>query len=225
MQRTIKYDVLSTELNEAKELRLKLGDAGDDNGGVCADVAAWGVAGVICRPADKDQNGTKGVCQALLAIDGSDRRVVAMKDNRLNERYGELAPGDAAVVTIGKARLLVKADNDSASIITENKANGGTMAIQADGSTGMISTLVSGPGGATVINQTDSKIVLGVNGGAQIVLSGNKITLVANEIKAQGNCLLGIFPPAYVPTVALDGAAKGPGTPTNVPSASVMLGS
>jgi hypothetical protein len=161
MQRTIKYDVLSSEVNDAKELRLKLGDSQDEQGGVYASCAQWGTDGFISRPADPADSGPgKGACQAIVAQDGNDVRCIATKDNRLNERYGELAPGDRAIVTIGTARVIVKNEGESINLAVENGDGSGLMLQQMSGQSGTWQLLVPGSFGSAMVSVKSGEIVL-----------------------------------------------------------------
>lgn len=219
MQRTIKYDVLSSELNDAKELRLKLGDSQDESGGVYADCAVWGAGGVIHRPADPDGD---GACMAVVAQDGNDTRVVALKDQRLAERYGELAEGDTAVISYGEGRILVKAESDSVSLVTKNQADESTMTAQLSGESGAFKVLIGGPKGATYLDMTDEKIVLGVSGGAQLVLSKTGATITAPGIKLQGPTAVGVMP-GNAPIPPTNGVAYTTAGPVNVVSSQLVV--
>jgi hypothetical protein len=218
MQRTIKYDVLSTELNEAKELRLKLGDSNDENGGVCADVAAWGVAGFISRAADPN---SEGCCQALLAIDGSDKRVVGQKDNRLNKRYGEIGPGESAMVTSGSARLLGKLEDITA--LAEN-SDGQLLILQLSGKNNNFTLMLPGSDGTTMIQAKSGEIKFAVDGGGSIVLDKKGAHIYGGTCEiATGTVLLGYIAPNVPLVPSVNSCLVGPTGIGGAPSTKVLV--
>lgn len=165
-----KLEVVSTTL-EGGELRANLGQ-GDT--GTVPDASFWGTDGFISRPNDKDED---GACLALFATQGNARRVIATKDNRTNDKYGELAPGDRAIVTSTDARVLVKRANSSVTLLTLN--NGEELMLQQlNGEKGDYTLLIGGPGGKCAqIKVKADKMFLGVSGGGSILIDENGVTI------------------------------------------------
>lgn len=165
-----KLEVVSTTL-EGGELRANLGQG---DAGTIPDATFWGTDGFISRPNDKNDD---GACLALFATQGNSRRVIATKDNRHNDKYGELAPGDRAIVTENDARVLVKNSNSSISLLTKN---GGEelMVVQLNGDAGDFTILIGGPNGAcSQIKVKPDKMFLGVSGGGSITIDSQGVTI------------------------------------------------
>jgi len=193
-----KYDVLSTELGDSGEIRVKLGDAASD-GGAYDNAAWWGAAGYYQRPKDADDDGS---CQALCSIEGSNVRCVATRDNRLVEKYGQLKPGDSGLFGYGDAAVVVKDASDSVTLITKNHAdNDQTMVVQLNGDKGELSIVIGGNSGTSMIKVKPGMIVLGVDNGGSITIDSQGVHITGNTFDCAtggGNfgVVGGIAPPA-----------------------------
>lgn len=164
-----KRDITATELGSGGEIRCKLGDAATGDG-VIPDGCFWGIDGFVSRPLDKNAD---GACQALFMVEGNTRRIIGLKDNRINSKYGDLQPGDKAIFTAGSARILVKNTGDSVNMVTE-ASDGTTCMTQLTGGDSPAFSSVIGDGtNSTYIKQTASSITLGVSGGTMLVIDAN----------------------------------------------------
>lgn len=168
----VKLDILSTELRSG-EVRVSLGDAGL-NEGMVGDASVWGIAGFYSIP---NEPTSVGACMGLYVTEGNNRRVIATKDNRLNEKYGDAAPGDSGIVTSRDARLIVKNSNDSISILTKNHAdNDELMVFQMNGDTGECTVMVGGADGTSMFKIKSGSIAL-VAGGASLMIADGAVTI------------------------------------------------
>lgn len=157
----IKLDIAATERSDSGELRYKLAE--NDNTGVLSDATCWGIDGFYSRPSDPDE---RGACQALLAYEGNNRRVIATKDNRITGKYAELEPGDRAVVTDGNARFLLRKADDSLSWVT-SEDGGDTVLMQL---TPTAWTLMMPGAIGAMIQMKHDRIVMSVNQGGSLII-------------------------------------------------------
>jgi hypothetical protein len=194
----LKLDILSSELRSG-EIRVSLGDKTLNQGAV-GDATLWGTGGFISRPLDPDD---RGACMGLFLFEGNNRRVFATKDNRINDKYGQLAPGDSAIVTDGDARLLVKRDGDSVSIITKNHAaNDELMVLQVSGDNGEFVCMVGGNDGTAMLKIKSGTIAL-VAGGASLMVDKDGVTINGSRFNCNtGGGNLGTIGPVAPMTVA-----------------------
>lgn len=209
----IKYDVLSSELKNG-ELRVQLGDRSLNEGAV-GDASVWGLAGFYSIPNDPDAN---GACMGLFATEGNNRRVIATKDNRLNEKYGDAAPGDSGIVTIRDARLIVKESNDSVTIMTKNHSDGDAlMVVQLSGDGGEFVVLVGGQSESAMIKVKKDRIALSA-GGSCIMIDSDGITINGSYFACNtGGGNLGTIGP-LTPIKTVNSVLYGPMGQTGAPA-------
>lgn len=157
-------DVITTSM-EGGDVRLNLGNALTSEG-VSSDSPLWANGhAFVARPANADPT---GACEAQYLYQGNQIIAIATRDARYAEKAGELQPGDAAIVTPGEARLMLKTDNDSVTIYTTNQTDSdSSMLISVIGEAGKI--LIAN--GSSYIEMQKDKIVLSA-GGAMLVING-----------------------------------------------------
>lgn len=157
-----KADILSVTLEEG-ELRVALGDSAT-NVAEIPDATFWALDGFFSRPKPPDEN---GACQALYERSGNAWRIVGTKDNRLVEKYGELADGDRAIVGYSSARIIIKDASDSITLLTQNHATGNgdaTMLAQLSGKNGEWVIMVGGADGTALFKMKSGMIHMAVEG-------------------------------------------------------------
>lgn len=192
-----KYDLLSTELGDSGEIRVKIGDSARDIGAY--DGASWwGTPGFIARPKSPDSD---GACQAIVNIEGSNVRIVGQRDNRLTSKYGQLAEGDSAIVGYGNAALIVKDASDSVSLVTANHAsNDETMIVQLNGQKGELTVMIGGGSGTSMLKIKSGRIVLAVDNGGSITIDSQGVHITGNTFDcATGGGNLGVLGPIAPP--------------------------
>lgn len=207
-----KYDVLSTEIVNG-EIRCKLGDSAS-NVGYVQDATFWGVDGFYSRPADPDDD---GACMAVYVAHGNTRRIVATKDNRIVTLYGEIEPGDRAIVSHNGTCVLVKA-NGKVSVVTFNQQeNDALMMFEVSGKDGIISSMVGGVANSSLVTQTASEWSVAA-GGSGIAVNQAGVTINGNWFSCNtGGGNLGTIggvaiPPAPAQSIII-GVSGQTGTP------------
>jgi hypothetical protein len=81
----------------------------------------YGALGVSCRPAPKS---SEGCAEAIVARSIGDGAVIAMRDPRTANIYGDLEEGDCSLHSVdadGNAQVLLKGDKRSASVIVSQE--------------------------------------------------------------------------------------------------------
>ena len=217
-EQLVKLDITATERTDSGELRCKLSE--NDSTGVVGDAAMWGIDGFYSRPNDPDD---RGACQALLAYEGNNRRVIATKDNRIVGEYATLAPGDRAVCTDGPAKLLVKKSNQSVTMASEN-ADGDVVMAQVSQLNITLMMPSTDDGAAALVQLKPGRIVLMVNGGGSIILDKDGVHIGGNLCEVNtGLVTLGMIAP-HVPLVpSINSAIVGPSGMIGVPSTKVLI--
>ena len=155
-------DVLTSETKNG-EVRVNIGDKLDNNVGLASSAPVWGLDGFISRPSDADAD---GATQALYYQEGNQRRVVAMRNNRVADKVGALEPGDRAIVSSGNARFFLKDAKDVVSLYTESATTSIYCALSGDDESLELGV------GLTKIRITATGIHLIVNGGPAILVCG-----------------------------------------------------
>ncbi len=133
------------------------------------DTPMFGALGLIARPYPKD---SRGKCQGLLIRDASYGAVVGMRDNRTNDVYGNLEPGDVCLFATGpkhKARVIIKEETDTVVILGKDSNGKDTML-----SSGQDGISLQAFGG--IIQITEDGIVIGFKNN-QIVLDQHSVTI------------------------------------------------
>lgn len=172
MSAPIKLDILSSE-QRGGELRVSLGDKSLEEGAI-GDATLWGIDGFYSRPLDPDD---RGACMGLFLFEGNNRRVFATKDNRITAKYGDLSPGDRAIVTDGDARIIVKRDGDSVSVVTKNHADNDELMIQQlNGDSGEFVIMIGGAKGTAMLKIKSGTIAL-VAGGSSLMVDEDGVTI------------------------------------------------
>lgn len=211
----IKVDIVSTELVDG-EVRCTVGQGGE---GTVADVTIWGNGGFISRPGDPAD---EAFCQGLYLEGGNTRRVIATKDNRIIAKYGELKPGDSAIVTAGPARVLVKDTDKSVTLLTmADDSDQNPVFVQVDGASGKVEIMCTGSNGSKVSKATfsPSAIFMGLSGGGSITIDMTGVTIGGSHFACNtkgGN--FGLVGPAPPPTGAMSLLA-GPTGMAGMPAA------
>lgn len=213
--RLYKKDILSIGLTGG-EMRATIGNSAADEGQV-PDATLWGVDGFYSMPLPPDDD---GACQGLYVHTGNTSRVIATKDNRIVEKYGELSNGDRAIVGYGSARLIVKHSSDSVSIVTENHAsNDELMVMQLNGDRGEFSLVIGDGAGALVLKAKGGIFHVSVAGGkASLTLDKDGLHVTGNVCDlatAGGNLgVMGAIPPPPGTNSILKGPQGQVGTPS-----------
>lgn len=211
---TIKYDILSTEM-VGGEIRCKLGDSASNTGFV-DDAAIWGVDGFYSRPADPDEN---GACMGVYAQDGNTRRIIATKDNRIVTLYGEIEPGDRAIVAHNGTVALFKANGDINLVTFNQQQNDALMMVDISGRTGTITQMVGGVAGSSLYAQTWDEIKM-TAGGSTFALNQFGVSVSGNWFScntAGGN--LGMTAPGVAPVPPANSILYGVTGTTGAPAA------
>lgn len=177
-----KYDVLGAELAASGEIRLKLGDAKTGKG-VVDDVALWGTDGFVSMP-EAAEDGE--ACSALYVRAGNLRRAIGTKDNRTLSKYGDLKPGDKAIVSSGDARVIVKRATHTIDLFTLNSddGSGSPVMLQVSGKQGSITALAAGNGGTAMLKIKAGKIALAVDGGGSLLVNAQGVTVNGKHFAA-----------------------------------------
>jgi hypothetical protein len=175
----IKQDILLS-VSRGGEVVLNVGEA-VDGVGVGAEIGMWGVAGFISMPDPPDPGAS--AAQALILVDGQTKRVIATRDNRHNAKVGELKPGDRAIVSSSRGRVLVKKDTHSVTCFTESE-DGTSMMFNLDGSTGKGLIAI----GSAYIEIKDGELILN-GGGTMLKLSSKGCEIIGKHFAA--NCRTG----------------------------------
>lgn len=109
-------DVLLSEVDDADEARLNLGDL-QSGTGFGQNTAMWMSEGYLARPNDPSDG---GCAQALFIQEGDTKRAVGFRDPRFAKFAGNLAEGDRAIVTDGAPRIVVKKATGAVALITSD---------------------------------------------------------------------------------------------------------
>lgn len=147
-------DVLAVSVEDG-EVRVNIGDSTNpEGGGECNDCAVWSNAdGFVSIPNLPDEN---GACQTVWEHDGNDAQVTGLKDTRYADKIGEGKAGDRFIVSKCAARFILKQEQSSITIYSENQTDSNTsMMINLDGSTGELLFAV----GPTFFQMNKEKIV------------------------------------------------------------------
>lgn len=176
MQELIPVDILSSAVEEG-EVRVQVGDA-QTSTGFGADASMWMLDGFYSMPNSVDDD---GACMGLMATQGNMRWIVGTKDNRIVTKYGDLAPGDRAIVSSGDARIILKRADDSVSIITTNHAdNDELMMVQLSGDRGALTIMIGGANGTAMAVIKSGKIAF-TAGGSALTIDESGITLTGKH--------------------------------------------
>lgn len=215
-EQLVKLDITATERTDGGELRCKLSE--NDSTGVVGDAAMWGIDGFYSRPNDPDD---RGACQALLAYEGNNRRVIATKDNRIVGEYATLAPGDRAVCTDGPAKLLVKKDGGTVTMAT---ATPNDELVMVQTSPTAITIMMPGDGGTAMVQAKAGRIVLMVDGGGSIIIDKAGVHIGGNICEVStGMVTLGMLAPNVPLVPSINSAIVGPSGMIGVPSTKVLI--
>ena len=213
--RIYKKDILSIGLVDG-EMRATIGNSATDEGQI-PDATIWGLDGFYSMPLPPDDDGS---CQGLYLHAGNTSRVIATKDNRVVDKYGELADGDRAIVGYGSARFIVKHSSDSVTIMTENHAsNDELMVMQLNGNRGEFSLVIGDGAGALVLKAKGGIFHVSVAGGAaSLTLDKDGLHVTGNVFDcatAGGNLgVLGAVPPPPGSNSILRGVQGQVGAPS-----------
>lgn len=207
-------DILATEVING-EVRANIGYSDTGKGIGAGEGCWWGADGFISRPADPDD---AGACMAWFFADGNDRRLLAYRDNRFSSRVGELEPGDKMIVSVGEARFMLKAGDDSISLYTESQPDEQSMMVSLDGKNGKTTISCAG----SWIEITNDGITMGVKGGKTMV------TIDEDGLQIDGNSFrcatksghLGVLAPQVPPVAPALSIVVGPTGLTGVGSTS-----
>jgi hypothetical protein len=211
MSAPLKLDILSSELR-GNELRVSLGDRSLEEGAI-GDATLWGIDGFYSRPLDPDD---RGACMGLFLFEGNNRRVFATKDNRITAKYGDISPGDRAIVTDGDARIIVKLEGDSVSIVTKNHADNDELMIQQlSGDSGEFVVMIGGTKGTAMLKIKSGAIAL-VAGGSSLMVDEDGVTINGKRLNANvGGGNLGTVGP-MTPQMVVNSLLYGPMGQTGV---------
>lgn len=126
-------DVTLSE-SEDGQPRVNVGDQ-QSGAGLGAALTVWGSGdGFVGLP--NTPSGASSA-QALVYVDGHVQRVVAVRDTRIANRAGTLAPGDRAIVSDSEAWLLLDQSADSIALRSSGSIVG-EMTVTVDGANNRI---------------------------------------------------------------------------------------
>lgn len=137
------------------------------------DAPLFGALGLIGRPYPQTD---KGKVQAVLIRDASNGAIVGMRDNRTNDVYGNLEPGDNCLFSMGpkhNARIVLKDGTDSVVVMGKDK-NGKDMMINVGGEAMSIQAY------GCIIQMNDTGLCLGFKNN-QIILDANSVTIAGKK--------------------------------------------
>lgn len=216
-QRFVKVDILSSERGESGEIRVKIGDDASGDG-YSADAAMWGTDGFYSRPLDADAD---GACMGMFLTDGVDGRILGTKDNRVVKNYGELEPGDRAIVGYGPLRYVMKHADDSHNFTSESP-DGQLVLMQLAGD--KFTLMMPGDLGTSMVQVKSGKILLMVDGGGSIVIDKTGVHIGGNVAELNtGMVTLGMIAPSAPLLVGVNSALVGPVGATGSPSTKVLV--
>jgi hypothetical protein len=213
--RIYKKDILSIGLIGG-EMRATVGNSATDEGQV-PDATFWGLDGFYSKPKPPDDD---GACMGLYVHTGHTARVLATKDNRIVEKYGELSDGDRAIVGYRSARFIIKDGSDSVTMMTENHAsNDELMLVQINGEKGELTAIIGDGAGAAVLKLKGGIFHVSVAGGAaSLTLDKDGLHVTGNVCDlatAGGNLgVMGAIPPPPGNNSILKGPQGQVGTPS-----------
>lgn len=206
--------MLNTSLDPTtKVVKLVLGDAVSGENDADGAVEMWGPPGIISMPAPPTSGAPS--CQTIVLKRGDHDIVIALRDTRAAQIYGNLKAGETAVfATVGQARGLFKADGSINFYTTVNNQPGGNaLAVSITPSTDTISA-VNSKGYGFIIN--DNGVTLSA-GAASLTLNSNGSVSLVGTASTQidgGNIILGsvAIPVTNSVLVGVTGVAGVPST-------------
>jgi hypothetical protein len=214
----IKADVLATDRDASGEIRINIGES-TDGSGLASSAALWCADGFFGVPVEPDAD---GACSVLYQVEGNQRRAIASKDNRFVDAYGQMAPGDRAIVSDCKARWLMKRESDSITVYTQD-ANDDPLVLSVDGSQGAIIAQVGGAGGTATLEMKSGEVKISAGGTACIQIKGNEIYIFGDLFwAATGRVVLGQVGGAP-PPIGASSALYGVSGVLGAPSSSVTI--
>ena len=208
-------DVTAAELNDSGEVRVNLGYGTE---GVGASMPIYGMGSFVSMPYQPDDNGK---AQALYVEYGNKKIVVATRDNRIAKKAGALKSGDAAIVTHGAARVIVKRATDAIFFYTENAKDGGSsMVHEVSGANGTVKTVV----GKTMIVQDKDTITLSA-GGTSLTLDSDGVHIFGKVFACNtATATLCTMPGGAPPPPGIGSCCVGPAGMAAVGSTRVTVG-
>jgi hypothetical protein len=213
-------DILSARPVDG-DVRINVGDVASDGEGWSADVAMWGVPGFISIPDPPDAD---GAAQALLLVDGQEKRSIAARDNRIASKIGEGKAGDRFIVCRRDARVLVKAEENAVNIYTVNEEDDdASMMLDLRGKTGVAILL----NGGCMIRQKTDEMVISIADGPTFLMDKDGFQFTGKSFHVDCSTItLGLIQPAGVrPQLGTNNALTGLTGLAAVPSSTVMIAS
>ncbi len=181
-------DVISSELKgEKNALMYSVGNLADKEAAFEAEY--WGTPGIACRPAKANPDAASGTAQALSVNSSGNNIILAMRDLRTNEMFGQLGEGETAVYCSHQGRMLLKDDGSINLFTTEGNVNGGPsmgVFIASDGSI----KAVSSKGSAMIIDEDGAKM-FSAAGAVQVTDSVTKISNTAKVAISAPSIVIG----------------------------------
>lgn len=168
-------DIMLSTL-EGGEVRVNIGDNVDGKG-YGASLPYWQTDGFRSRP---NLATTTGAAQGLYLTQGNLRRVIASRDNRFLGPFGDLAPGDRAVVSDCDAGLFL-----------DQSAN--TIRLEGAGAT----VVVDGAGETVTITKGIATITVETVAGfdtIELAVGGVKLTIDVTGVNVTGVLKVGGVP-------------------------------
>ncbi|NUP13744.1 MAG: hypothetical protein HOW73_47515 [Polyangiaceae bacterium] len=218
----IKRDILSSELSPKGEIRIKLGNSNAQSAAAPQNVPVYGIDGFYSKPNKPD---AKGSAFCLYDPSGSGR-VVASKDNRLTEFYGQMDDGDKAIITRNGSRVFIKDDGRSVSI-TVKTDDGLDLVAQLNGKKKTWSVVVGDGADSSWFTQAPAKIYMGVSGGGALKIDKKGVTINGEKFEANvGKVFLAMAEPSgTAPLIdGVNACCVGPSGMTAAPSTKVLCG-
>lgn len=197
----------------AGEVRINLGSL-ETGAGIANTASMWLPWGFYSRPAPP----TDGVAaRAWWSHEGNQKRIVGFEDARIADeaKVGAIADGDVMLVTLGEARVMLKAADDTVTLYTVSQPDDKSMMVSLSGRTGKLLLQVAG----AFVEVKEGKITLSVNGGGSIIIDGNgvRVTGATFDANTAGGRLgkVSCSTPVPNPALGIDAVAG----PAAVPSA------
>lgn len=216
----IELDLTSSEKDDAGELVCNAGDAVTGIGWVQA-APLWCTEGFYGLPNEPDG---EGASRALVLRDGQQSYVVAIKENRIVAKYGEMKPGDRSIITRSGAAVFLKEEGKSVTLSFNPPDGGPTLVAQLDGESKSWKVVVGDGTDSSWHTQSPSKIYMGVSGGGAIKIDKNGVTINGNKCAVNcGNVSLGVMPGGSAPVPPTNGVAYTVAGPVNLISTSVVV--
>lgn len=216
----LELDITTSVKDSASELRGNIGDA-VTNQGWGQEIGFWAPEGFFGLPNVPDK---KGAARALILREGQQSYTIGFKDNRLAPLYAEMKPGDRAIVTKSGARILLKEEDCTVTIIVETGDGLPQLIAQADGPNKAWRVIVGDGVDSSWHTQSPSKIYFGVSGGGALKIDKAGVHINGNLCEVNtGMVTLGMTAPSKPLVPGVNSAIIGATGMTGIASSKVLI--